>query len=120
MGCPGCAANCCCLAAKGTGGGGAFAFATTARLATAAGGAFTWLAVLACDPSILFEVGATAALELTCADATSLAFTATAARATGCPLVKACRGTAVTAPETSLFAYLTLLIVVLLLTMVVL
>jgi hypothetical protein len=46
--------------------------------------------------------------------------TATADRATGCALAKERCGTAVTAPETLLFAYVTLLIVVLLLTMVVL
>jgi hypothetical protein len=90
------------------------------RLATAAGGAATWFAVLACDPSTLFYVGATAARELIGADAISRALTATAARAIGCPLLKACCGTAVTAPETPRFTYVTLLIVVLLLTMVVL
>ena len=66
------------------------------------------------------DVGATAALELTGTDAISLALTATAARATGCPLVKARCGTAVTAPETPLFTYVTLLMTVVLLTMVVL
>jgi hypothetical protein len=76
--------------------------------------------VSACAPSTLFGVGATAALAITGAEATSLAFTATADRATGCPLLNVCCGTAVTAPETFLFAYVTLLIVVLLLTIVVL
>jgi hypothetical protein len=66
------------------------------------------------------EVGATAARALTGAEATSLALTLTADPATGCPLLKACCGTAVTAPETFLFTYVTLLILVLLLTMVVL
>jgi hypothetical protein len=108
------------LAAKDTGGGGAFAFATTTRLATAAGGAITRFAVLAWDPRTLLEVGATAALEFAGAEAISLALTLTAARATGCPLAKDCCGTAVTAPETFLFAYVTLLMVVVLLTMVVL
>jgi len=94
--------------------------ATIARLATAAGGALTWFAVLACDPNTLLAVGATAALAFTGADAISLALTATAALATGCPLAKARCGTAVTAPETLLFAYVTLLMTVVLLTMVVL
>lgn len=120
IGCPGCAASACCLAAKGTGGGGAFAFATIARLATAAGGAVTRFAVLAWDPSTLLEVGATAALEFIGAEAISLALTLTAARATGCPLAKERWGTAVTAPETPLFTYVTLLMVLVLLTMVVL
>jgi hypothetical protein len=44
----------------------------------------------------------------------------TAALATGCALAKACCGTAVTAPGTVLFTYVTFVIVVLLLTMVVL
>jgi hypothetical protein len=35
---PGCAARACCWVANGTGGGGGGAFATTNRLATAAGG----------------------------------------------------------------------------------
>ena len=120
MGCPGCAASACCRAANGTGEGGGATFATTARLATAAGGATARPAVLACAPSTLLEVGATAALELTGMEATCFAFTATAARATGCALTKACCGTAVTAPATLRFAYVTLVMFVLLLTMVVL
>jgi hypothetical protein len=66
------------------------------------------------------EVGATAALEFTGPEAISLASTLTAARATDCPLANDRCGTAVTAPETLLFAYVTLLMVVVLLTMVVL
>jgi hypothetical protein len=66
------------------------------------------------------EVGATAALDVTGIEATSFAFTATAERATGCALTNARCGTAVTAPETLRFTYVTLLIVVLLLTIVVL
>jgi len=77
--------------------------ATTARLATAAGGAATRFAVFACNPRTLLRFGATAARALTGADATSLALTATADRETDCPLVKACCGTAVTAPETFRF-----------------
>src|SRR5882672_3946728 len=53
---------------------GAAAFAMTCRPATAAGGAATRLAVLARIPSTLLDVGANAALELTCAEATSAAF----------------------------------------------
>jgi hypothetical protein len=120
MGCPGFAASACCRAAKGTGGGGAAALATTARFATAAGGAATRIVVLARTPITLLEVGATTALAFTGADAISLALTATAALATGCPLLKACCGTAVTAPETFRFAYVTLLMTVVLLMMVVL
>ena len=105
---------------KGTGGGGAAAFATTGRVATAAGGAATRFAVLARAPSTLFEVGASAALELIGAEARSFAFTATADRATGCALAKARCGTAVTAPETPLFTYVTFVMFVLLLTIVVL
>jgi len=76
--------------------------------------------VLARTPITLLEVGATTARAFTGAAAISLALTATAARATGCPLLKACCGTAVTAPETFLFAYVTLLMTVVLLMMVVL
>jgi hypothetical protein len=64
--------------------------------------------------------GATAARDVTGADASSRGFTGTAARDTGCALAKACCGTAVTAPDTLRFTYVTLLIVVLLLTIVVL
>jgi len=71
--------------------------AITWRLATAAGGAATRLAVAARAPRTLCCVGATATLALTGADAICWAFTATAARFTGCALVKACCGTAVTA-----------------------
>jgi hypothetical protein len=66
------------------------------------------------------EVGATTALAFTGAAAISLALTGTAVRPTGCPLVKACCGTAVTAPETFLFTYVTLLMTVVLFTIVVL
>jgi hypothetical protein len=66
------------------------------------------------------DVGATVALAFIGAEAISLAFTATAERATGCPLENARCGTAVTAPETFRFTYVTLLMVVVLLTMVVL
>jgi hypothetical protein len=74
------------------------ALATTWRLATAAGGAATRLAVAARAPKTLCCVGVTATLALTGADAICWAFTATEARFTGCELAKACRGTAVTAP----------------------
>jgi hypothetical protein len=94
--------------------------AITCRLATAAGGAVTRPALFACNPSTLSREGATAALELTGAEATSRAFTATAARATGCALTKARCGTAVTAPATFLFTYVTFVMLVVLLTMVVL
>jgi hypothetical protein len=92
----------------------------TGRLSTAGGGAATRFAVAARAPSTLFGVGATAARALTDVEASSLALTATATLATGCALTKACCGTAVTAPATFLFTYVTLVIVVLLLTMVVL
>jgi hypothetical protein len=65
-------------------------------------------------------VGATATLVLTGPDAICCALTATAAFATGCALVKARCGTAVTAPWTFLFTYVTFVIFVVLLTMVVL
>ena len=110
----------CCRAANGGGGGGGAAFAMTWRLATAAGGAATRFAVAARAPSTLLFVGATAARETTGAEASCCAFTFTAALATGCALTKACCGTAVTAPETLRFTYVTLLTVVLLFTMVVL
>jgi len=119
-GCPGCAASTCCRAANGTGAGGGAVFATTARWATAAGGAATRFTVLARAPITLLLVGATAARELTCIEAASLAFTATALRPTGCALTNARCGTAVTAPETPRFTYVTLVMFVLLLTMVVL
>lgn len=118
-GCPGCAARACCCLAKGTGGGGGVALAITCRLATAAGGAGLRLELLALGPSTLSREGATAAVELTGTDAISRTFTATAARATGCALTKARCGTAVTAPATFLFTYVTLVMLVLL-TMVVL
>jgi hypothetical protein len=74
-GCPGCAASACCCLAKGTGGGGGVFLATTCRLATAAGGAVTWPAVVAFDPSTLSRVGATATLPLNGADAICCAVT---------------------------------------------
>ena len=119
-GCPGCAAKACCCLAKGTGGGGGVALAITCRLATAAGGAATCPALLAIDPSTLSREGATVALELTGTEAISRAFTATAALATGCALTKVRCGTAVTAPATFLFTYVTLVMLVVLLTIVVL
>jgi hypothetical protein len=65
-------------------------------------------------------VGATATRALTDAAAICCAFTVTAALATGCALAKAPCGTAVTAPCTLLFAYVTFVIVVVLLMTVVL
>jgi len=94
--------------------------AITCRFATAAGGAVTRFAVAAFAPSTLSRVGATATLALTGAEAMSRVFTATAALATGCALTKARCGTAVTAPCTFLFTYVTLVMFVVLLTMVVL
>ena len=102
-GCPGCAANACCCLAKGTGGGGGVALATTCRLATAAAAQLRVPRYSLSIPSTLSREGATAALELTGAEAISRAFTATAARATGCALTKARCGTAVIAPATFLF-----------------
>jgi hypothetical protein len=101
--CPGCAAKACCCLTNGTGGGGGVALATTGRLATAAGGAATRAALFALGPSTLSREGATAALELTGAEAISRTFTATATLATGCALTKARCGTAVTAPATFRF-----------------
>jgi hypothetical protein len=103
-GCPGCAASACCCLAKGTGGGGGVFFATTCRLAMAAGGAVTWPAVAALEPSTLACVGATATRALMGADAICCALTLTATFATGCALTKACCGTTITAPCTFRFA----------------
>jgi hypothetical protein len=119
-GCPGCAARACCCLANGTGGGGAGALAITCRFATAAGGAATRFAVAALAPSTLSRVGATATLALIGAEAISRAFTATAALPTGCALTKVRCGTAITAPLTFLFTYVTFVMFVVLLTMVVL
>src|SRR5579862_9579392 len=117
---PGCWASTCCFWANDGGGGGGVAFATTCLLATAAGGAATRFAALACAPITDWRAGGTAARELTGALENCRAFTATADRATGCALANACCGTAVTPPCTFRFTYVTLLMVVLLLTMVVL
>ena len=89
-GCPGCAAIACCCFAKETGGGGGVAFAITCRFMTAAGGADTWFAVAAFDPSTACCVGATAALALTGPAAICCALSLTAAWATGCALANAC------------------------------
>jgi hypothetical protein len=82
--------------------------ATIGRRAIAAGGTLTRFAVLKRAPSTLFCVGATATLALMGMDANCLTSTATATRATGCALTKACCGIAEIAPETLRFAYLTL------------
>ena len=71
-------------------------------------------------PSTLFEVGATATLALMGIDDHCLALIVTAARATGCALTKARCGTAVIAPETPRFTYVTLVMFVSLRMMVVL
>ena len=63
------------------------------------------MALAAEAPRTLFLVGAATALGLTRAEATCCALTATAALATGCALVKALWGTAVTAPGTVLLTY---------------
>lgn len=94
--------------------------AITCRFDTAAGGAATRFAVAALAPSTLSRVGVTATLELTGAEAISLAFTTTATLPTGCALTKARCGTAVTAPCTFLFTYVTFVMFVVLLTIVVL
>lgn len=96
------------------------ALAITGRLRTAAGGAATRFAVLTFGPITASRTGGTAALETTGVRANSCWFTATAVRATGCALANACCGMAVTPPRTFRFTYVTLLIVVLLLTIVVL
>ena len=92
----------------------------TCRFITAAGGAVTRFAVANFAPSTLSRVGATAALELTAALAISCSFTLTAVRATGCAPAKARCGTAVTAPLTFRFTYVTFVMLVVLLMMVVL
>jgi hypothetical protein len=69
---------------------------------------------------MLSRVGVTATLGFTDALAICCAFTATAAWATGCAPAKARCGTTITAPCTFLFAYVTFVMVVLLLIMVVL
>jgi hypothetical protein len=71
--------------------------------------------VLACAPSTAEGAGATAALAITGIALSCCGFTRMADCATGCALAKLCCGTAVTAPFTFRFTYLTLLIVVLLL-----
>ena len=77
--------------------------ATTWRLASAAGGAATRPALLAFDPRTLSREGVMAALELKGAEATSRAFTATAALPTGWAVTKVRCGTAVIAPATCRF-----------------
>src|SRR5690242_21850015 len=76
---PGLACNACCLAAKETGGGGGAVLATTARSIIRDGGA----AILPGAPAVpntLARCGASgAAVPTTCACATALAGTATAA-----------------------------------------
>jgi hypothetical protein len=94
--------------------------AITCRFITAAGGAVTRFAVAALAPSTLSRVGAMATLELMGAEAISRALTTAADLATGCALTKARCGTAVTAPLTSRFTYVTFVMFVVLLTMVVL
>jgi hypothetical protein len=94
--------------------------AITCRFATAFGGAATRFAVAALAPSTLSRVGATATLELIGAEAISRALTTTAARPTGCAFTKVRCGTAVTAPLTFRFTYVTFVMFVFLLTMVVL
>jgi hypothetical protein len=110
----------CCLAENDGGGGGGAAFAITCRFITAGGGAVTRFAVAAFAPSTASRVGTTETLALTGAALSCSAFTATAAFATGCALAKARCGTAVTAPCTFRFTYVTFVMFVLLLTMVVL
>jgi hypothetical protein len=78
------------------------------------------LAVAALAPNTLSRVGATATLALTGAAAISRAFTLTAALPTGCAPAKARCGTAVTAPCTFRFTYVTFVMFVVRLTMVVL
>jgi hypothetical protein len=65
-------------------------------------------------------VGATATLELIGAEAISRALTTAVALPTGCALTKARCGTAVTAPLTFRFTYVTFVMFVVLLTTVVL
>jgi hypothetical protein len=72
------------------------------------------LAVAADFPRTLSLVGTTAALDTTGAEAICLAFTATAALATGCAVRNAVCGTAVTAPGTVLFTYVTFVMFVVL------
>lgn len=103
-GTPGWAAMACCRAANEGGGAGGVFFATTCRLATAAGGAATCPAVEAFAPCTACRVGATATRPLTDADAISCAFTVTDTFATGCALANAFCGTAITAPCTPRFA----------------
>ena len=119
-GTPGCCASTCCLAANDGGGGGGVFLAITCRLATVGGGAATRLAVLACTPMTDSRPGGTAARVLTGPCLIWLSFTATAVRPTGWALANARCGTAVTPPRTFRFTYVTLLMVVLLLTTVVL
>jgi len=71
----------------------------------AAGGCDTWLAVAAEAPSTLFLVGAATVLTAIGAAAICCAFIVTDAFATGCALVNARCGTAVTAPGTVLLTY---------------
>src|ERR1700733_8473876 len=120
MGCPGCAASACCRAAKATGAGGGVDLATIGRRAIAAGGPLTRFSVLKGAPRTLFCVGAPGPPALMGMDANCLTLTATATRATGCALTKACCGTAEIAPATLRFAYLTLTMFVSLRMMVVL
>jgi len=96
------------------------AFAITARFMTAGGGAVARFVVAAFSPSTLCRVGAIATRGVTGAEATCCVFTAMVARATGCEFTKAFCGTAVTAPCTVLFTYVTLVMFVDLLTTVVL
>ena len=92
----------------------------TCRFITAAGGAVTRFAVANFAPSTLSRVGATAALLVIDAESICCRLTATAALATGCAPANARCGTAVTAPCTLRFTYVTLVMFVVLLMMVVL
>jgi len=117
---PGFAANACCCRANGTGGGGGGVLAITCRFITAAGGAETRPAVLDLAPRTLSREGATAAVVVMRAEASSRALICTTARPTGCALEKVRCGTAVTAPCTLRFTYVMLVTFVVRLMMVVL
>ena len=94
--------------------------ATTWRAATEAGGADTWSAVAALEPSTLSLVGATATEALMGAEAMSRALTETETLDTGWALTNACCGTTITAPWTLRLAYVMFVMLVVLWMMVVL
>src|SRR5882672_2839729 len=119
-GSPGCWARACCCRANDTGGGGGGALAMTCRFAMAAGGAVTRFAVFARAPRTLSRVGATSTLEAMDAEEMSRSFIDTLALPTGCALANVRCGTAVTAPRTFLFTYVTFVMLVVVMTMVVL